>query len=306
MEYTKRTIHYYELELSPFPAKTVDILIYEIFRHIIELNTHKARERFIKGPGYLSCTREVLFRTNENIIQGKLLRIRMDSFPELIDVAEDIVKDIVKGEDDGVVESTHFMIKYTKKAVTIAMEFNQFGAKINELKWYVDFYLRRLELDCVLLYKSIVQDDIETFFRRINRCSSLMMKVHKDNVKRVQQVSPELFSAANAALEVGESEYVELFIKFDYQKRTDTPEITGKVKTWLNFFNRNKELSKSIFDDFTVKAEDTDKNYRLEYFDFISDKVKSYVNVQLRPQSRSIVSLDMFEKIEKEFNAKDL
>lgn len=230
----------------------------------------------------------------------------MDSFPELMDVAEDIVKDIVKGEDDGVVESTHFMIKYTKKSVTIAMEFNQFGAKINELKWYVDHFLKKLEFDCILQYKPIVQDDIGTFFDRINRCSSLTMKVHKDNVRRVQEVSPELFSAANAALEVGESEYVELFIKFDYQKRTDTPEITGKVKTWLSFFYRNKESSKSIFDEFTVKAEDIDKNYRLEYFDFISDKIKSYVNVQMRPQSRSIVSLDMFEKIENEFNAKSL
>jgi hypothetical protein len=128
--------------------------------------------------------------------------------------------------------------------------------------------------------------------------------VHKNNIRRVSEFSDELFSALNAAMEIGESEYVELFIKFDYQKKTNTPEITNKAMSWLSTILGRKKEAESIFDDFTLRAEDADKNFRLEYFDFISDKIKSVVNVEMRPQSRSIVSADMFEKLERELNAK--
>jgi hypothetical protein len=121
MEHTRRTIHFYELQLIPASSSAVEILFYDVFRNIIDLNQNKARERFIVGAGYLSCTREVYFRTHQNVLFGKLLRIRMDSFPELMNVVEDVVKDIEKEENDGVVETTHFMINFTGAAIVIAI-----------------------------------------------------------------------------------------------------------------------------------------------------------------------------------------
>ena len=300
MDYAPRLIHFYDFTIPTTDLYSSEQAIKEVFQLLIRLNEEKSQDRFLKGFGFSTCTRNILFRTSQKIIEGKLLRVRTDVFPELINTVDDVIRDIEASEDDGIVEVTHFLINYTKpSSIIIAFEFNQYGAKVNDFKWYFNHFLKSIGVSQEATTSPIVQDNLQSYITRINRCSLLKAKVHKDNLHRVNEVSDDLFTAFDAALSIGESEYAEITIKFDYRTLPNTPGITQKVQGWIRKFISNKKYVE-IFEELSVKAEDAENSYKIELFDLISNKIKSSVNVQKRPKSRSVISADMFEKLERE------
>lgn len=298
MKKVKRTIHFYELFSKN--DSNVEKVLKLIFDKIIELNDKNSSTKFYSfgSENTAICTRNITHNCNNKQILGKILKVRKDMFPELFNTRSDTIKDIEAGEDEGIVEATHFLIDYNKQP-TIAIEYNQYGARVNNLYFYFQYVGHLVNKEIALYGVPIIRDTLDSFIKRIKQCATFTVKVHKDNITRIQSVDVELFSALETANNFGKSEYIEIGLKFD--KHQNTSKILGKVKKIISFFQRNKK-SQDYFETLLVEAEDGDNNDRINLFDLISDKVKSIVLVQKRSKSRSLVSHDMFEKLKTEFN----
>ena len=108
-----------------------------------------------------------------------------------------------------------------------------------------------------------------------------------------------LFSALNASIEQFKSEYATLKLKFDYRQRQTTKEINRSIFNIIGKLIKNRSNTE-YFNVLTVRAEDNDKNNLLENFDLLVDKVKSEVSVEKKKRYRTVVSLDIFDKMKSE------
>jgi hypothetical protein len=304
MEKIKRYIHYYELIFTDKNKKEITPLG-ELFREIIKLNNAKDNQRFEKHYKGLVCTRDVKFEPEKKQIRGKFLTIRMDLFPELIDTIEDTITDINAKESEGVVETTHFVISYKSSPSILSLEYNHYGPRIADIVRYLYFIGHKLSIKFDLTPDPIVNDNLASFSRRIQRCSMFTARVHKDNIQRINEVDTELFSAFKTSEEFSDSEYVEIRVKIDFQKKAKTKKINDLIDRLIGKFLHKKECL-DYFDSLKVLAEDADSNSKLELFDFLSNKIQSLVKVEKREKSRALISADIFEKIEKEFESLQL
>lgn len=108
-----------------------------------------------------------------------------------------------------------------------------------------------------------------------------------------------------AASEHFDSDYATLDLKFDYRQKAETKKATNVVLKFINKLIESKE-NVELFNSLWVKAEDADKNNRLEVFDLLVDKVKSQIKVEKKKQFRTVVSADIFQKIKIEMIKKKL
>ena len=114
-----------------------------------------------------------------------------------------------------------------------------------------------------------------------------------------------LYSAAKAAIDQFNSDYATINLKFDYRKKNDTTEVNRSI------FNAIKNLiskpaKAELFEVLTVKAEDEEKNNKLEVFDLLVNKVKSIINVEKQPRYRTVISEDLYQKIQSEIIRKKI
>ncbi len=290
----ERIIKYYEITHSDFQNQISNTI--SRIKNQIEQNE---QDRYLQLLDGLCCMRDI--QNDNQVITGKILRIRMDLFPEILNTTENTLRDIEAGEDDGIVETVHFTLNSSRGV--LGFEHNQYGVKANT---FID-YLNKYKASDVGAFSlnPIIKDNLSTFNRRMQRCSSFYARVHKDNVGRLNDIDTGLFSAFSIAQQVGESEYVELTLKFDYRKRKSTSTISQRVQGLVNKLLKNRDDS-DVFEVLQVKAEDTDKNLRLEVFDLLSDNERSRFRVSKRIKSRAVVSTEMFtlmiEDMQKKFN----
>ena len=64
----------------------------------------------------------------------------------------------------------------------------------------------------------------------MNRVSSVIAKVHKNDIKRINEFDEELFDAFETAEKISDAEYVTLQLNYDYRQMSDTPKIRRDLK----------------------------------------------------------------------------
>ncbi len=151
MKTIERVIHFYEIS---FPSKEINECrdtLREIFNHVIELNNDLDKSRIDKHTGYWVCMKDVQFTPEKELIKGKILRIGMDAFPEIIDTINDNIRAIEAEEEDGIVETAHFVIDYSNvKSIILALEHNNIGGKSGDYQRYISSISNKLELGRVI------------------------------------------------------------------------------------------------------------------------------------------------------------
>lgn len=139
IERIKRTIHYYDLEfqfLDDFHSEDGD-QFREIFKIIVSLAKTRANIRYQIFGEKSIFIQDIKFEPDSKIITGKLRCVRKDILPELMNTKTDEARGIDAKDEEGLVETTHFLIDYSKKRKKLAIEFNQFGAKIVDFINYI-------------------------------------------------------------------------------------------------------------------------------------------------------------------------
>ncbi len=225
----------------------------------------------------------------------------MDSFPQIIDISEDIIRDIEVNDSDGLVETSHFMVDYNlSHSIILAMEHNHQGGKSNDLLKYINFVSSKYGIDKIMI-EPYIKDSLETFVERIQRCAYFRARVKKEHIPAIQNLNGKLYTALDTAQELGKSDIVEILLTSDYRKKGETTAMTNLVRDLARRLFNQRSFAKN-FEVLEAKAEDSDNFHRLEIFDLLSDKLKSLVRVQRRDRVKVIISSDMFLNLEIEIN----
>lgn len=306
-ERIKRTINYYDLEfdfLEDFTASDGD-KFREIFMIIVSLAKTRANIRYQIFGEKSIFIQDIKFEPDNKVITGKLRCIRKDILPELMNTSTDEARGIDAEDEEGLVETTHFVIDYSKNRKKLAIEFNQFGARIGDFVSYIqNIGINKMALKSVG-FTPIVKDELSKLQQRINRCSEFIVKVHKDNIEEIKNLDEQIYSALKASIDHFKSDYATLILKFDYRERESTDEINKSIFNIIRKLIKDKSKTE-LFNHLSVKAEDEEKNNLLANFDLLIDKVKSEVYVEKRKRYRTVVSADIFERMKLELIAKHI
>lgn len=293
----RRLVHYYQLDISfmpEFKASDGD-QFRELLSKILKMSRGKSKDRYLSHSNKILLIDHLLFKPDEKCIEGKIRAIRSDVFPELINMDDDTTRDIDAKENEGIVETTHFILSYSKRKKYMAIEFSQEGAKVQDLVYYIEHFGFKFHAISKFEYIPIVKDSLEELEQRLGKCSEFVVKVHKDNVERIAQMDKATYSVIKTTQDNFDQDYVTVILKYDYRKR-DSNSIWGSIRNIRNYLIREPE-DKDVFDRLEIKGEDEKKNLRIELFDLLSDKVKDTLYVERKDKSKVLVSIDMLEKM---------
>jgi hypothetical protein len=300
-----RTVNYFKLTPALSKGKTLSDFN-SVFTDVLKLTKTKSKDRFVKAGDKLLYLNEIKFNPAKLSISGKLLNIRTDAWPEKMNMTDDIITEIAGTDKDGIIESSHFILSYAKSSLILALEFNQFGPRISDFTYYLQGFLKSSAVATGVDFLPYYRDDLPNYKRRINRISFMVAKVHKDEIKRINEVDSELFDAFETASKISEAEYVTLQLKFD-TKTNSSLKFKDKILKIIGMFQEKKETQNS-FKTLKVKAEDEDRRNKIKEFDLLNIWVKSEIKVSKRPTSKVIISSEMFElmgiELSKEFKGR--
>lgn len=303
MQRVNRLIHYYELDIN-FNTNfrpTDGLKFRELFRIITKLARDKHEHRYQVLGDKIIFIHEINIKPEQHVIYGKLRCIRKDLFPELMNTITDVERGIDAADEEGVVETTHFAIYDRNNKQKLSLEYNLYGAKIQDFSQYIERIGINYSAVVKVKYLPIVRNQLESIENRIIRCAEFEVKIHKDNIEAIRDIDTGTYSALKASVEHFNNDYATLKLNFDYKNKTATPEINNVIFKYIRELVKHKEKV-DLFDTLQIVAEDSDRNNKLQAFDLLVDKVKSKVTVEKKEKHRSIVSIDMFEKMYNEMN----
>jgi hypothetical protein len=303
IEQVKRTIHYYELNYTAhpdYPNPAPQNAFVATMRKITQMAVERNERRYLQILEKSIFVQDIAFDGPRAEIIGKISSINKNVFPEIQNTLDDTRRGIEAAEQEGIVETSHFIIKYGRR-LRIGIEHNYQGAKILDFCNYVQRIGSNNEFLTSVTFIPIVSGDLAGTIARIKRCSEIKVRVHRDFVAQVEEVDEGLYTALNTLTEQFNTEYASLAMKFNYRNVEETAEASGLIEKLGRLFRLRPETM-SIFEMVEVKAEDSAKNNRIEAFDLLVDKLKSKVFVQKTPRYRTIVSDDMYDKIRSEMN----
>jgi len=303
----EKTIHYYNLNFQfEKDFKPADGDHFRgLFEIIVTLAKTKDGIRYQNFGEKSIFIQDVKFHPSLKQISGKLRCVRTDLLPEIMNTKTDEARGIETLAEEGLLETTHFIIDYSKKNKKLALEYNQFGAKINDFVLYIqNIGVQKKAVD-LLGYSPLVKDELSQYINRINRTSEFIVKIHKDNIEKIKNIDTGIYTAAKAALDQFASEYALLDLKFDYQKKQDTKKVNQSIFNTIRNLIKKPENAE-FFNTLSVKAEDEEKNNKLEVFDLLVNKIKSNIKVQKQPRYRTIISADILEKMQVEIIRKKI
>lgn len=297
----ERTIHYHEIHadfLTTFkPANVTDNDQFKgLFSLIAHLAQTKDNLRYQRINESLIFMQDVEFHKTDKIIYGKLRSVRMDVFPEIMDIKTDIAKGIEAKETEGIVETTHFIINYSKKVKRIAIEHNQAGAKIVEFIRYCEIVgLTKGAIRSIAYIPIAAGKELVKFKERIGAVSNLLIRVHKDNIPVIAGMDKSLHSSIKLIKDQFTTEYVGLNLSFDTDD-IKQQKIQTNINNLLTSLIVAPEKGRQI-ETLEARAQDAANNYRMFTFDFLIDKLESKLKVQKKQKYRTIVTADIFEKM---------
>lgn len=293
----ERIINYFEF-VPKYKRDSKETLI-DLFKKINQLKIAKDPSRFENyGDKYIYVT-DIIIHTKTKQIEGKVLHIRKDAFPELMDITDDKIRDVDATKDEGIVEKTHFILSYKNKNMTLSFEHNQYGGRITDLIFYLEHKGMIHGILEKITFNPINRDNLKTVRKRIKNISFIVAKVHKDNIKRLKSIDSDIFTAFETVENVTSAEYVTLELKYDVVKGASGSLIRGKLDKILDYFGKNKSQPFNIL---KVKAEDSENNNLLKEFDLLNLWYRSNIKVDLKNKSKTIVSIDIISKMRKELN----
>ena len=304
---TRRSLYYYELTFNDFVKyEGVEHNYLECLRHVNKLVRDKDKSRYLTRENDTLFFGQLDFIPDKKYIKGRLFKVRNDIFPQLINMSSEDISDLVTDEEQGILETTHFLIDYRNRTkAQVALEYNHYGARITEFVKYLSHLGRETKRVKKVDAFPLVRDRLESITTRINRVSKFVVKVHRDNIDRIKETDEGLATTLHHAQKYANSDYVTLDMKIDYKEKVDTPIARGSIMTWVRkLISKPDEIEN--FEQFRVEAEDEENNNKLDVFDLIIDKEKSQIVAEKKANSRVIVSSNFFPKMITEYERKYL
>jgi len=296
----ERTINYFQI--NPIyqkgqGVKNFETLIYNLISYLNN-NTNTDRIRLHNEKNLLVFNLD--YNKSLKLYSGKILNIRKDAFPEIFDTKKDSSRYINANADEGISESTHFLIQFQPKGnILLSMEHNHYGPRISDLIYYLTYFTNKNNISKLINFIPISRDELSTFKSRINRISSITTRVHKSEIQRLKNVDGDLFNAYDEIQRFSDAEYMSVRFKYDIKNQPGTylNPFRKKINDILSIFNKSG-TSMVAFDKLIVRAEDSNNSNLMHDFDFLNIWYKSKVKATLQPKSRVVVTNDMISKMQ--------
>lgn len=308
----QRTIHYYDLLATFNAAFILDPNRYSshfqaLFSQIKAFVEARSPDRYLpfSNRKIFMNNLEILPLPGHVLIKGKLLSVREDNFPQIQNMNEDVTRDIETQLGEGIVETTHFVIKQTNgntgTLIKLGFEFNHYGAKIGELVYYLLNMGQRFGIVANLEHRNIVRNSLAQTQSQIGQISAIKMRVTQDNIAVLQEADEGIATALALVQEQFQDEYLTLEIKYNIKEARNTPTSNAAIrsKSIVNkLFDTVSDPAKAdLFEVLLVSAEDSEKYNNLSTFDLLIDKVKDSIQVEVRGNSKIVVSEHMFDQM---------
>ncbi len=294
-DYIKRWLYFYELKFEySLSEKPESICFIDFWEHISKNSNKDSAEKFKTLGEKDVYLRDVIIDSTNRKIKGKIISIRTDALPEIGDRRTGQVRDMNVEEWEDVIETTHFVMDYSKQVKRLCIEFNQFGPRFQELINCLIKIGHDTELLENIGWVSSTRDDLNKLKARIGIITEFVVKVDKSHLYDVEKISG-LLAGMSASQEKFSLDYIMLKLKFDY-KSISNSEVQNEVMKLIDMLTLNKR-NIDLFNKLSVRAQDYEKNKILNTFDLLVDRVKSQVNVLRKEKHRTIVTSDMFEKM---------
>lgn len=302
--YTERTLFYYQLEHSCNEEfKNKDNNLIRSFEKIEEIVTKKKADRFVILNGTRLFLNKLSFDSKKEFIFGRLYKVRDDVFPEIYDFKAENSEDFIIDKNKGLVEATHFVINFkSKDIVNLIVEYNHYGARTTDLIWYLHEMTKKTKIIESINLRPIIKDNLKQIKTSINGIRDLKVRVHKDNINRINKDDEGLASAVHHAQNYSDSEIVEVKFSFDY-KLESTEKAKNRILNWVSKFIESPE-KKENFSSFEFNAQNIKNNDKIEAFNLLLDKEKSVIRAEKKENSRTLISDLFFEKIIDEYERK--
>jgi len=294
-----RTIHYYDLHLKFNNDKGPEENFRNLFSIITIQSQQRKPDRYINLGNKSLYINDIKFHPDKKQIRGILRLVRKDALPLLMDTSTDETTDLDLLENQGLVENTHFLIDYAKKIKKLVLEYNQFGAKLSDLCYYLEeIGIKKCDL-ITLTPMYIINDNVQDTLTKANMISEFIIKVHKSQITAVANSDKQLATVLENIQKVSDSDYATLTLKYDVQQRTETTQGNNLMQKLIKAFTNN-EKNKNAFNILQIRAQNGDNYNKLETFDLLVDKLSSHIRVDRKVNYKSILSEDMFLKMENE------
>jgi len=307
-ETVERTLYYYEVRFKLFKEaekqKRNYIEIIEKIKSYVDVNS---QVRFIKKRATDENKFGVFdyhqFENEKNKIGFKLIRMRKDVFPQIMDDDDVSLEDLTDTDNKSVVESTHVLLDYVNdKVLRIGIEFNNEGPRINDFMLYLKKISLSLKLSRTIITTIIANDKLEEVANKIGNCKFLDIRVLKENIQEVKSHDGELGSVLEGLSNFSKSKYFTVRLRLDYERNNQSNK--NKILKFIKIFAKDKNAL-DCYDGFKIDAEDTSKpDKAFETFDLLMDKIKSRVNPERKHTSKVIISNLMYKLMLKEYKNK--
>ncbi|PSK91039.1 hypothetical protein [Taibaiella chishuiensis] len=275
-------------------------LFRSFFSRITKLSEDKDSLRYQKFGDKVLFMKDVIFDVTDKFITGKFFCIRTDVFPQIINMNSDELTDIVAGEQDGIAETSHFVIDYRSEIIKMSIEYNHSGAKISDFNNYCGLLGIKFEATSKfnVLMISASENHLKALEDKRTNISEFKIRILQSNLSLIQNADQGLYSALRNTFDLFDPKYAELKLKFDYKKQA-IPKAKDMISNVVKSIKSDLAARKAI-DTLSVRAENPDKNFKMELYDLLVEKLKTEITVKRKARSRAIVSEDILPKMREE------
>ena len=294
----KRHIHYYELLLGFRKAYFDDQKksLIHLLRTVTQENDQRGAGRFFVYGDKTFCVQGLTIRENEELAFGKLCTIRTEDFPMMFNMRNDSTRDLDAEEFEGIVEFSHFVINYKPHPVRIAFEFNQYGAKIQDLARYFSHVGTNHSITEGAGFKHIVNGDLQALKKKIGRISKFTAKISRSNIDTIKKMDTGLASALPMAADHFSMQDVLVELKFDYRHANAQNAVSDMINNLINRLSKNP-LQADLFLKLSVEAENLERDNIINAFDLLLDKIRSEIRATKDGKNRTVVSNELLQNM---------
>ena len=225
----------------------------------------------------------------------------MDLFPELINTNDDNIREIQADDNEGILESSHFILVQKGNRYILSLEHNQYGPRVSDFHFITNHYLTNSDLIKSYNINPLANDIKIDYQKRIGHVSYFIAKIHKDNVSRIDKIDSGIASAFKTISEIAESEYVTFKINVGKSQMETSSRIKRIVLKIVNYFQESPD-SNANFEILRLRAKDTENEMKMKDFDLLNIWIKSTLRVDKKPKSRVIFTTDIIQKMIKDFD----
>lgn len=300
----ERTLYYYEMNFRLFSeAEKLKRNYTELIELIEKYCLQNSELRFIKkkeeDENKIGVFDFYKFENESNKIGFKLIKIRKDVFPQLMNDNGNSLEDLQDVDEKSVVEATHIILDYQDdKVLRLVIEYNSHGPRMSDFIFFIRELGKKEKLCRSVNTTIIVNNKLEEVANKIGRCKSLKIKVLEENVEKVKSHNQRLGSALETLSNFSKSNYYKIDLRLDFEKNDKSNK--DVISNFIKIFSKDKS-SLDCYNSFQIEAEDTTNDDEFTTFDLLMDKVKSKIKPNRKENSKVIISDSIYKLMLEEY-----